>query len=202
MDLDMDTLPSNSLGEAEDEMTTIRALLRPPPIPGTEAWGIPDAPDGEVNPAVAATIQKFFSLKRPPPVNGSTPASKHFNDSLIQNRSFRNPHLYKKLVDWAGIDDEKISNFPPDVWDASGSHGALLPEYYADNVASQQKAKEEKRERAQASSCHSTRTIDFASSTASRGSHQASSSLYRPSTSKIEERGRRVEGGKGTRWGQ
>ena len=49
----MDTLPSNSLGEEEDEMTTIRGLLRPPPIPGIEAWGIPDAPDGEVNPAVA-----------------------------------------------------------------------------------------------------------------------------------------------------
>ncbi|KAH6871953.1 hypothetical protein BKA70DRAFT_1209791 [Coprinopsis sp. MPI-PUGE-AT-0042] len=213
MDLDDSPRPANTTnGEAqeeEDEISKIRRLLRPPPISGVENWGIPDAPTGDVELGVANTIQKFFALKHPP----SNGPARHFNDSLIQNRSFRNPHIYKKLVDWAGIGDEKTSNFPPDIWDASGAHGALLPEYYADNVGTwlrtmdwtaQQKSREEKRERTQTSSSstsgyNSTRTIDFSSSTNStsagggRHGHHSSSSRHG------ERRGDRAKGA--TRWG-
>ncbi|KAH6890190.1 HCNGP-like protein-domain-containing protein [Coprinopsis sp. MPI-PUGE-AT-0042] len=205
MDLDDSPRPANTTnGEAqeeEDEISKIRRLLRPAPIAGVENWGVPDALIEEVELGVANTVQKFFALKHPP----SNGQARHFNDSLIQNRSFRNPHIYKKLVDWAGIGDEKTSNFPPEIWDASGTHGALLPEYYADNVAAQQKSREEKRERAQTSSSsssayNSTRTIDFSSSTnpisagGGRQSHHHSSSSRQG-----ERRGDRAKGA--TRWG-
>lgn len=34
----------------------------------------------------------------------------------MANRSFRNPHLYAKLVEFADV-DESATNFPKDVWD-------------------------------------------------------------------------------------
>lgn len=50
------------------------------------------------------TLNKFHTLKRDP----HNP--KHFNDSLMSNRSFRNPHLYAKLVEFVDV-DERASNF-------------------------------------------------------------------------------------------
>ena len=38
----------------------------------------------------------FLSLKR---------KGTHFNDSLMQNKAFRNPTIYKKLVDHVGVDE-------------------------------------------------------------------------------------------------
>lgn len=40
----------------------------------------------------------------------SPTAPKHFNDSLMSNRSFRNPHLYHQLVEFVDV-DEGCSNF-------------------------------------------------------------------------------------------
>jgi hypothetical protein len=34
----------------------------------------------------------------------------------MSNRSFRNPHLYAKLVEFVDV-DERTSNFPRDIWD-------------------------------------------------------------------------------------
>lgn len=34
----------------------------------------------------------------------------------MSNRSFRNPHLYAKLVEFVDI-DERTTNFPKDIWD-------------------------------------------------------------------------------------
>ena len=105
-----------------DELAEIRELLRPSPIPGVENWGIPSASDEpcddelEVSPswkpyidrtyAVCigqAKLSKFHELKR-----STNPT--HFNDSLMSNRAFRNPHLYAKLVSFVDV-DEYASNF-------------------------------------------------------------------------------------------
>lgn len=34
----------------------------------------------------------------------------------MSNRSFRNPHLYAKLVEFIDV-DERTTNFPKEVWD-------------------------------------------------------------------------------------
>lgn len=34
----------------------------------------------------------------------------------MSNRSFRNPHLYAKLVEFVDV-DESATNFPKDIWD-------------------------------------------------------------------------------------
>jgi hypothetical protein len=54
---------------------------------------------------------------------------KHFNDSLMANRSFRNPHLYAKLVEFVDV-DESATNFPKDLWDPWD----VKEEWYADKI--------------------------------------------------------------------
>ena len=54
---------------------------------------------------------------------------KHFNDSLMSNRSFRNPHLYTKLVEFVDV-DERTTNFPKDIWDPSN----VPRDWFADQI--------------------------------------------------------------------
>ncbi|KAJ7163050.1 HCNGP-like protein-domain-containing protein [Mycena filopes] len=99
---------SSSHLDSQDELARIRALLRPPPIPGTEDWGIPPASTEPCDPAIQTKLAQFHALKT------ATPA-KHFNDSLMGSRAFRNPHLYTKLVEFIDV-DERSTNFPPALW--------------------------------------------------------------------------------------
>ncbi|KAJ7664730.1 HCNGP-like protein-domain-containing protein [Mycena rosella] len=124
---------SNTTGP-EDELTRIRTLLRPAPIPGVEDWGIPPASTEPCDPAIQTKLATFHALKR-----GTPP--KHFNDSLMASRAFRNPHLYATLVEFVDV-DERASNFPPDApFDAA---------WYADRLAEQQKARAEQQSAGQA----------------------------------------------------
>ncbi|KAG6900065.1 hypothetical protein C0995_004387 [Termitomyces sp. Mi166 len=93
-----------------DELTRIRALLVPPPIPGVNDWGIPPASLDPPDPAISTKLAQFHALK----THATNP--KHFNDSLMSNRSFRNPHLYAKLVEFVDV-DERVTNFERGVWD-------------------------------------------------------------------------------------
>ena len=70
-----------------------------------------------------AKLLHFHTLKNDPN------APKHFNDSLMMNRSFRNPHLYAKLVEFADV-DEKATNFPRDVWDPND----MREEWFAEGI--------------------------------------------------------------------
>lgn len=70
-----------------------------------------------------AKLAQFHTLKRDP-VN-----PKHFNDSLMSNRSFRNPHLYAKLVEFVDV-DERTTNFPKDIWDPWD----IKEEWFADRI--------------------------------------------------------------------
>ncbi|EAU89110.1 hypothetical protein CC1G_08518 [Coprinopsis cinerea okayama7 len=116
----------------QQQLARMRALLRPPPIPGLEDWGIPPPSTDPVDPQIAAKLANFHALKHPPP--GSSNQPKHFNDSLMSNRSFRNPHLYSTLLDWTGMseEDEKTTNFPKEIWDLDEIKNKK--EWYADNV--------------------------------------------------------------------
>ncbi|KIO14320.1 hypothetical protein M404DRAFT_6307 [Pisolithus tinctorius Marx 270] len=134
-----------------DEVSLLRDLLRPSPIPGLVDWGIPPEPAAPCDPAIEAKLAQFHALKRDP----DNP--KHFNDSLMSNRSFRNPHLYAKLVEFVDV-DERTTNFPSHIWDPYD----VEPEWFADKIAEQQKARSE-----QAAATQSKRTqIDFTSSKA------------------------------------
>lgn len=72
---------------------------------------------------IQAKLAQFSALKRDP-VN-----PKHFNDSLMSNRSFRNPHLYTKLVEFVDV-DERSTNFPRDMWDPND----VKKDWFADQV--------------------------------------------------------------------
>lgn len=56
--MDMDSTSSQDVvsEEVQDELSRIRALLRPPPIPGVEDWGIPPECDESGDPAIAVGI--------------------------------------------------------------------------------------------------------------------------------------------------
>jgi len=124
--------------DPEDDMSRIRALLRPPPIPGVEDWGIPPEPTGECDPEITAKLAQFHTLKR------DTTNPKHFNDSLMANRSFRNPHLYTKLVEFVDV-DERTTNFPKSIWDPND----VKEEWHADRIAEYQKQRSEQQSSAQ-----------------------------------------------------
>jgi hypothetical protein len=47
----------------------------------------------------------------------------------MANRTFRNPHLYTKLVEHIDV-DEATTNFPPDVWNPHD----VQPEWFADRI--------------------------------------------------------------------
>ena len=47
----------------------------------------------------------------------------------MSNRSFRNPHLYNKLVEFVDV-DERTTNFPKDIWDPSN----VQRDWFADQI--------------------------------------------------------------------
>ena len=135
--------PSRS-EEPLDEITQIRALLKPPLIPGVENWGVPPESSEACDPAIQVRIKTAASAKKKIAETSSTPKTKlakfhdlkrdpanpkHFNDSLMSNRSFRNPHLYTKLVEFVDV-NERTTNFPRDIWDPSD----LRPEWFAEPI--------------------------------------------------------------------
>jgi hypothetical protein len=73
--------------------------------------------------SLQAKLAQFNALKRDP----NNP--KHFNDSLMSNRSFRNPHLYAKLVEFVDV-DERTTNFPSDIWNPAD----VQNEWFADRI--------------------------------------------------------------------
>ncbi|KAI9465882.1 HCNGP-like protein-domain-containing protein [Lactarius psammicola] len=146
--------PSDDKSSDLSELSKIRDLLRPPQIPDVPDWGIPPASAEPCEPAIEAKLTQFHTLKRDPE------QPKHFNDSLMSNRSFRNPHLYAKLVEFADV-DERTTNFPREIWDPHD----VQEEWFADKIAAHQKARSEQQESAQSSNKRAR--IDFASATTS-----------------------------------
>ncbi|KAI0346369.1 HCNGP-like protein [Trametopsis cervina] len=104
-------------------MARIRAVLRPSPITGIDDWGIPPESEGECDGEIETKLAQFHALKR----DSANP--KHFNDSLMANRSFRNPHLYTKLVEFIDV-DERTTNFPKSIWNPED----VREVWYADKI--------------------------------------------------------------------
>lgn len=47
----------------------------------------------------------------------------------MRNKSFNNPHIYAKLVDFVEV-NETGTNFPKNIWDPHD----IQPEWYADEI--------------------------------------------------------------------
>ncbi|KAI1311926.1 hypothetical protein EDD11_003244 [Mortierella claussenii] len=111
----------------------MRSLLRPKPVPGVENCGIPPAPEGEVNPDVQMKMEQYQHVKQ---TRGIT-----FNQSLMRNKNFRNPHIYATLVEVVAL-NETGSNFEKtkEFFDFEG-YGV---ESYASGIAEAQKQAMEK----------------------------------------------------------
>jgi hypothetical protein len=67
-----------------------------------------------------AKVAQFTELKR---------QGRHFNDTLMRNKAFRNPHIYSKLVEFVDI-EETGTNFPKSIWDPF----AVEQDWYAENI--------------------------------------------------------------------
>ncbi|KAF8518387.1 HCNGP-like protein-domain-containing protein [Hysterangium stoloniferum] len=171
---DTNTSPHPSASNPEDELTRIRACLRPPPIPGVEDWGIPPATAEPCDPELEASRLRFHLIRL-----GNPP--KHFNDSLMSNRSFRNPHLYAKLVEFVDV-DEKCSNMPKGCWDMDELDG-----WDAKKIATAQKACLKEQSAAQAPGKRDK--IAFTSSSSSTG--HGPSRTVPPAPSKRDVKGKR-----------
>ena len=127
--------------EPQDELSRMRATLKPPPIAGAVDWGILPECSDTCEPALLvrslleydtvfllisnfqAKLSQFSALKMDP-VN-----PRHFNDSLMSNRSFRNPHLYTKLVEFVDV-NERSTNFPKTIWDPND----VKADWFADQI--------------------------------------------------------------------
>jgi len=127
--------------EPQHELSRMRATLKPPLIAGVVDWGIPPECSDTCEPALLvrsllefgtvfllisdfqAKLSQFSALKMDP-VN-----PRHFNDSLMSNRSFRNPHLYTKLVEFVDV-NERSTNFPKTIWDPND----VKADWFADQI--------------------------------------------------------------------
>lgn len=135
-----DTQPVAGSSVDPHGVTRLRELLKPPPIPDVVDWGIPPEPSTPCDPVIQvrsshcqdlhglhvlfqAKLNEYRALKR----DSENP--KHFNDSLMSNRSFRNPHLYAKLVEFVEV-DEGATNFPPQIWNPCD----MRSEWFADKI--------------------------------------------------------------------
>ncbi|KAF9439211.1 hypothetical protein BGZ76_008577 [Entomortierella beljakovae] len=110
----------------------MKALLRPKPIPGIENFGILSSPVGEINPDVQAKMEHFHHVK--------VTRGKHFNQSLMKNKNFRNPHIYSSLVELVAL-NEIGSNFEKSEFFDFEGYG---PESYASGIVEAQKQAAEK----------------------------------------------------------
>jgi len=149
------------IDEDEDEDTIIRRVFRPPPIDGMEDWGIPPPPSEPCDPDLEAKVMKFHLLKR---------QGKHFNDSLMQSKAFRNPHIYAKLVQFVDI-QETATNFPKEMWDPFD----VKEGWYSDKLAAKQKEKYEKTTASQGPGQRSRIAFESAKSTVEPNTWSSSS---------------------------
>lgn len=134
--------PSDSHAGEREESSRIREILKPPPILEVEDWGVPPEGSGICNPALQVCLEFCFNVCLPTlflslqtklaqfcSLKQDSSSPKHFNDSLMSNRSFRNPHLYAKLVEFVDV-NERITNFAKDLWDPDD----VRPEWFADRI--------------------------------------------------------------------
>lgn len=89
-------------------------FLTPPPIPRMD---IPPSPPGTISVEMNEKFQHFFNLKK---------QGVHFNEKLALSTALKNPGLFQKLMEFAGIEGEGFydTTLPRDIWDPSEFEGS------------------------------------------------------------------------------
>lgn len=140
MDLDSENNGEDNEEEAkEDERgATASALRHSTSTVEVEAWTggvqLPPEPAGVCQPKLQALIDRLYRKK--------VETGYDMNSFIQNNKAFRNPSIYEKLIQFCEI-DEHGTNLPKELYD-----GHLFgPESYYDELAKVQAAEMEKREK-------------------------------------------------------
>ncbi|KAL9121665.1 MAG: hypothetical protein Q9187_001779 [Circinaria calcarea] len=137
-----------------------RAMTRDLTLPTIPNLDIPPSPTGSPPPGIDQKFSHFLELKR---------QGVHFNEKLARSSALKNPSLFMKLMDFAGIeeDDQYTTTLSEGLWDPTG----FPPWAYKEELAKSQqqvlKQKEQERARIQRES------IEFLSASASGNSSRA-----------------------------
>ncbi|MBW0549518.1 hypothetical protein O181_089233 [Austropuccinia psidii MF-1] len=128
-----------------------------------------------VNPDLLNKITRFKALRD---------QGIFFNDNLIKNKSYRNPHIYAQLVQFLNI-QETGTNFQSQVWDPLG----FPKEAYSDSLRQHQQRLTEEKQNAQSNGKRTA--IEFEKSSSS--SHKRSHHYQRPDNLEFDRDKRRRE---------
>lgn len=128
-----------------------------PTIPNLD---IPPSPTGSPPPGIDEKFSHFLELKK---------QGVHFNEKLARSSALKNPSLLKKLMDFAGIDEDEqyTTTLSEDLWDPTGFPPWAYKEELAKSQQEISKQKEQERARIQRES------IEFVSASASANSSRA-----------------------------
>ncbi|KAJ1973002.1 hypothetical protein H4R35_004357 [Dimargaris xerosporica] len=152
-----------------EPLTQRQQLLCPPQLADVKDWGIPPEPPGNADPDVQARFSQWQTMM----ADGTD-----FNTQLYCNKSFRNPHLCAKFIEFLEL-DEFGSNFPTAVFDPR----ALSRAQYLEDMARAQQAQADRHKAA----ADRTRTaIDFVASSSPNATGHAAIRLG--STEKVRAR--------------
>jgi len=117
-----------------------RAAIRNLTVPDLPMLDIPPSPPGSPPPEMNKKFQHFLDLKK---------QGIHFNEKLASSSALKNPSLLKKLMDYAGLDEQNqySTTLPEDVWNPKGFPPWAFKEELAKNQQEVTKKKEEERAR-------------------------------------------------------
>ena len=106
-----------------------RAAIRKLTLPPIPDFDIPPSPPGSPLQVTTAKFERFFELKK---------QGIHFNEKLEKSSALRNPGLFKKLMDYAGIseEDQYCSTLPAEI---------AVPTKYPDWASPEELAKAQQR---------------------------------------------------------
>ena len=105
-------------------------------MPTDPKLDIPPSPPGSPAPGIDQKFSHFLQLKK---------QGVHFNSKLASSSALKNPSLLPKLMDFAGVDEQKqyMTTLPPKLWDLAG---ILSWAYKEELLTSQEAVSKEKEE--------------------------------------------------------
>lgn len=114
----------------------------------------------------------------------------YFNDNLINSKSYRNPNIYAKLVEFLNV-KETSTNFDLTFWDPLG----FPANAYADSLREQQKSYSDEKQRSQSNGKRSNIEFERSNSTTASSSHSISH-RYQSSEDQTNRKDRASEPGR------
>lgn len=137
-----------------------RAMVRDLTLPTVPNLDIPVSPPGSPPPGMDQKFAHFLELKK---------QGVHFNEKLARSSALKNPSLLKKLMDFAGVEEDQqyATTLPADIWDPTGFPAVAYKEQLASSQQEILKKREEECAKAQRGA------IEFVSASASNQSSRS-----------------------------